>query len=165
MYLWLPIFFSYAYLKHGLQKIPRVVGATWSTVATPLEYHQSKENYVNHSKSSIWLIFIPVGGSPLNLLHFPIEFLGGGFKYCIFTPTYLPRWSYLTCVYFSNGLVELPTCYNIYQPESFVFFVVSWWLMPQNYWFTKFPRYFFLKQIWESVTCAIEIDSKEIQRY
>ncbi len=37
-------------------------------------------------------------------------FLGGDFKHYlfIFTPTYLGKWSNLTCTYFSNGLVQPP---------------------------------------------------------
>ena len=35
--------------------------------------------------------------------------LGGGFKYFLFSPRSLGKWSNLTCAYFSNGLVQPPT--------------------------------------------------------
>ena len=36
--------------------------------------------------------------------------LGGGFKYFFFVPRSLGKWFNLTCAYFSNGLVQPPTC-------------------------------------------------------
>ena len=41
-----------------------------------------------------------------NASWFMIYILGGGFWYVLFSP--LPKWSNLTCAYFSNGLVQPP---------------------------------------------------------
>ena len=61
--------------------------------------------------------------------------LGGGFKHFLFSPRTLGKISNLTCAYFSDGLVQPPTCKLI--PNS----GTSWSFLPStaNFWTRRCP--------------------------